>query len=120
MTYQKKIGDLGETIAAEYLQKKGYQLLDRHFVTRYGELDLVMSKFESIIFVEVKTRTSATAGMPEENITPSKMEKVQNSALLWLQEHLEAPDDWRIDVVAVLLNKRNQIQDIRHFINVTL
>jgi putative endonuclease len=118
MTYQKEIGDLGEKIAADYLQKKGFELLDHHFVTRYGELDLVMSDGGGIVFVEVKARTSVCYGMPEISITPEKIEKVQNAALLWLQAHPDAPDDWRIDAIAIVLDKHNQVHDIQHFVNV--
>ena len=119
MTYQKKIGDFGETLAADYLQSKGYLLLDRHYTTRYGELDLVMQESGTIVFVEVKTRTTFTYGLPEASITPGKMEKIQNSALLWLQAHPDAPDDWRVDAVAVLLDHRRSLKDLQHFENIT-
>lgn len=118
MTYQKKIGDLGEKIAADYLQRKGYELLDQHYITRYGELDLVMSDAGSIVFIEVKTRTSVNFGMPEISITPEKIEKVQNAALLWLQAHPDAPDDCRIEALAIVLDQHSQVRDIHHFLNV--
>jgi putative endonuclease len=118
MTYQKQIGDLGESLAADYLRNKGYQLLDQHFTTRYGELDLVMQEDDAIVFVEVKTRTNETFGLPEASVTPEKLEKIQNAGLLWLQEHPDSPEDWRVDVIAIVLDKQHRLKDIRHFMNV--
>lgn len=120
MTYQRDIGNQGERIAADYLEDKGYQLLDTNYHTRYGELDLVMAEKDTIVFVEVKTRTSVTFGFPEESVTESKMEHLQNAGLLWLQENPEAPDDWRIDVVSIFLDRYGQPQKINHFINASL
>lgn len=120
MTYQKIIGDTGEKIAADFLQQRGYQLLDQQFSTRYGELDLVMDDAGSIVFVEVKTRTTNSFGMPESSITPEKLQRIQNAGQIWLQVHPEVDDLWRIDVVAIILNPDRTIKDIKHFINVLL
>lgn len=118
MTYQRQIGNLGEKIAAEFLSHKGFELLDQNYHTRYGELDLVTSTSDNIVFVEVKTRTSVSFGSPESSITEAKLERIQNAALLWLQEHPESGDDWRIDVVAVTMDRRKNVKEIQHFINV--
>ena len=99
MTYQKQIGNKGEKIAADYLKEKGYTLLEQQFSTRFGELDLVMDDGESIVFIEVKTRTSDSFGTPESSITPEKLERIQNAGMIWFQEHPEKDDFWRIDVV---------------------
>lgn len=120
MTYQRKIGDKGEQIAADYLKDRGYQLLDKNFITRYGELDLVAFETGTVVFVEVKTRTSTTFGLPEASVTPAKLERIQNAGLLWLQAHPEAPGDWRVDVVAIILSHQGNILDIQHFINIIL
>jgi putative endonuclease len=120
MTYQKQIGNKGEQMAADYLQIQGFTLLDMNFNTRYGELDLVMLDSESLVFVEVKTRTSADLMMPEESITYAKFERIYNAGLLWLQAHPDCPDDWRVDVVAILLDRQKNIVDLHHFANVTV
>ncbi len=121
MTYQKQIGNLGEMLAEKFLEEHGYQILDRNFTTRYGEIDLVAveAETENVIFVEVKTRTTNTYGEPEDSITPAKMERLQNAALLWLQAHPDATDDWRIDVISIQLDRQQSIRDIQHFINVS-
>jgi len=115
MTYQKRIGKIGENIAADYLTRQGYQLLDENFIVRYGEIDLVMLEDEVVVFVEVKTRTSDTFGAPEDSVTPAKIEKLRNAALMWLQAHPDSPDDWRVDVVAILMDRQNHVLDLQHF-----
>ena len=120
MTYQRRIGDKGEAIASDFLKDLGYQFLDQNYSTRYGELDLVFLDADMIVFVEVKTRTSDTFGSPESSITEAKLERIQNAALLWLQAHPEVDDDWRIDVVAILLDANAHAKDVQHFINVNL
>ena len=120
MTYQRRIGNLGEAIAADFLKDRGYEWLEANYNTPYGELDLVFLDQDCIVFVEVKTRTSDSFGAPETSITAAKLERIQNSALLWLQAHPECVDDWRIDAVAVLLDSQGHVNDIQHFINVIL
>ena len=117
MTYQKNLGKIGERIAADYLVNKGYQLLDQNFTARHGEIDLVALDAGCVVFVEVKTRTSNTFGHPEDSITPVKLDKLETAALLWLEAHPEAPDDWRMDVIAILLDHQNHVRDLKHFIN---
>ena len=97
---------------------EGYQFLEHNFRVRFGEVDIVVLKDEQIVFVEVKTRTSDTFGLPEDAVTPSKMEKLVDTALMWLQEHPNMPDNWRIDVIAILLNQKHQLINLEHFINV--
>jgi putative endonuclease len=119
-THQRKIGNLGEDIAAAFLESKGYQILDRNYHSRYGELDLVAKKKKNLVFVEVKTRTSEAFGLPEASVTPDKFEKIYNTGLIWLQEHPEEPDDWRVDLIAIQLDRTRNVRDLHHFENVLL
>lgn len=120
MTYQKQIGKIGEDFAADYLIRQNYQVLDRNFSVRYGEIDLVALDGDSLVFVEVKTRTSDRFGLPEDSITAEKLARMQNAALLWLEAHPEIPDDYRMDVIAILLDRHNNMLDLQHFINADL
>lgn len=117
-TYQQRVGQQGEEIAAGYLIAQGYVILDRNYHSRFGEVDLVAEKDHCIVFVEVKTRTNDSFGLPEESVTPEKLEKIYDTALLWLQDHPKKPDDWRVDVIAVQLDKMMVPHDIQHFINI--
>lgn len=118
MTYQKWIGNKGEQIAAEYLEDKGYRVLEQNYRTRFGEIDLVAQDGDALVFVEVKTRTNIEFGLPEASVTPGKLEKIENAILLWFQDHPDYHDVWRIDVIAILLKKDKTVDDIQHFINV--
>jgi putative endonuclease len=118
VTYQKRIGDEGEDFARQYLRARGYQILERNYHSRYGEVDLVAENDRCIVFVEVKTRTSDRFGLPEESVTPEKLEKINDTGLLWLQDHPEAPDDWRVDVIAIIMDKNQNVVDIQHFVDI--
>lgn len=118
VTYQKRTGNEGEDFAAQFLRLHGYQILDRNYHSRYGEVDIVAAHDQCVVFVEVKTRTSARFGLPETSVTPKKLEKINNTGLLWLQDHPDSPDDWRVDVIAILMDKNHQMIDIQHFVDI--
>ena len=107
---RSRFGSAGEDLAASYLQGRGYIVIDRNARTRVGELDLVClaprpPKFwrrREIVFVEVKTRTSAVFGHPEESVTITKQQHLVRSAQAYVAAHptlRTAP--FRIDVVAI-------------------
>lgn len=118
-TYQKHIGKIGEDIAADYLSNKGYAILTHNYHSRYGEIDLVALDNGIVVFVEVKTRTKTTVGSPEDSVTPEKIERIHDTALLWFQEHPDVPDVWRLDVIAVLIDHHHNLLDLQHYIGVS-
>lgn len=115
MTYQRTIGIKGERIAAAFLLGKGYQIIEKNFYSRYGEIDIVAQDSGVIVFVEVKTRTNQTFGDPEASITHAKIERIQKAGLTWLQAHPESPDDWRIEAISIFIDDKGNVQDLRHF-----
>jgi putative endonuclease len=99
MKHNQRVGKWGEEAAVEYLAGRGCEILARNARTPYGEIDIIAKKDDSTLFVEVKTRTSDTMGLPEESITPRKREHMIACA-----EHYAAEneiDHWQIDVVAI-------------------
>jgi len=102
MTSRQSLGRWGESRAAEYLCDHGYTLLDRNVRTPYGEIDLVTTHEEQVIFVEVKTRASHTLGPPEVSITPTKKTHMISAGLAYLQSHPDLGENWQIDVIAIL------------------
>jgi putative endonuclease len=109
-------GDGGEEIAEKFLVEKGYEILDRQFLTRLGEIDLVAKDGDEVVFVEVKIRRDTSFGYPEESVTPSKLRKIAMTAELYLRTHYLLGSKFRIDVVAILLNQTPP--EITHLIGV--
>jgi putative endonuclease len=113
-----QIGAWGEEIASQYLEAKGYKIRARNWRTREGEVDLVAQDGETIVFVEVKTRTTKDFGWPEESITPKKRRRLQLAALAYLIDQ-ELPSDilWRIDVVAIDRTSAGTVERLEHYID---
>ncbi len=111
------LGHLGETIAATYLEKKGYSIKEKNSRTPYGEIDLVTMVDSTVIFVEVKTRASTSLGPPEISITTRKIEHMRSAAHYYIQQHPELSGEYRLDVIAILVN-HDQPPIIDHFENV--
>jgi putative endonuclease len=115
-TSRQRLGQWGENLAAQYLQKRGYQVVARNVRGQYGEIDIIAEKKQTLIFVEVKTRSTDSFGMPEDAITPRKAERMILCAEEYLLEHPGAPENWRIDVIAI--RRRGHLPpDIQHFEN---
>ncbi len=112
------LGRMGEAIAARYLEKQGYIILERNYRTPYGEIDIISLHRNCIVFVEVKARASSSLGPPEISITPRKAEHMRNAADYYIQQHLELNQDWRIDVVALQMQSGISLPQIEHFENV--
>lgn len=108
----KETGNRGETLAAEYLTKKGYKILTRNYRSKWGEVDIIARtrvhvntstrEDEVVVFVEVKTKTTDKYGEPWEMVNHWKVEQVKRMGELWCREF-----SWtgrvRVDVVGVWL-----------------
>jgi putative endonuclease len=103
------LGKSGEELAAKYLQEKNYQILDRNWRVKEGEIDLVaLSPEEVLIFVEVKTRSSDLFGDPLESIKPRKIYRIQRLALAWLAVHSNLGSPFRLDAIGILIARSGQ------------
>lgn len=80
-------GKWGEDIAAKFLRKKGYKILDRNYSCRFGEMDIIACKGEFLVFVEVKTRKNGEHGLPREFVTAAKQARLLRTAEHYLMEH---------------------------------
>lgn len=101
MTDNRRIlGEWGESVAANYLQNRGYKILERNWRCARGEIDLIVNAGDVLAFVEVKTRKSRAMGTPEEGLTAKKSLKLIELAQTYmLEKNIDV--DWRIDMVAV-------------------
>ncbi len=106
-----ELGEFGEEFVAKRLISRGYRILDRKWRIKEGEIDLVaLSNSGEIIFIEVKTRSSAAYGDPLESVTEAKAHRIQRLALAWLATHQRLGASYRIDVAGVLLLRSGEIQ----------
>lgn len=98
----KITGNKGETLAVEYLQMKGYKILQRNYRSKWGEIDIIAKADKVVVFVEVKTKSSDKFGEPWEMVNAWKVEQVQKIGEMWCREY-----GWegrvRMDVVGVWL-----------------
>jgi putative endonuclease len=103
----KHTGDKGETIAANFLQKKGFEILERNWRHKHLEIDIIATIENKLHFVEVKTRTNTKFGLPEESISKTKMNhlKVAAEAYLLLNPKWE---NIQFDVIAIMLTKEKE------------
>jgi len=103
---------LGERLAGDFLRERGYIIRETNYRCPEGEIDIIAYHKDFLVFIEVRTRKSLEFGSPEESITPRKMERLRNVSARYLQTHDNLPESWRIDVVAIELDKRNSISRI--------
>lgn len=110
MTDKIKTGSLGEKLAAEYLEGKGFEVVERNYRFKKTEIDLIVKRENWLIFVEVKTRSSSAFGQPEDFVDEHKTRHIFDAA----EEYIFS-NDWRghirFDIVAV---KNGPVPEILH------
>lgn len=119
--FNKKLGNLGEDIAAKYLEGKGYKIVERNCRNKWGEIDLVADKKRELVFVEVKTRSGEQFGTPEDSLNKNKIQRLIRNAQAYMarRDGIVPPRHYRIDAVCIVLDEKNQTQRIEHYENIT-
>ncbi len=104
MRVKDAVGRFGEQVAVEHLQDAGVTILDRNWRCREGELDIVARDGDTLVFVEVKTRSSSAFGLPAGAVSARKVHRIRRLAKAWLQANREFGywESLRFDVIAVL------------------
>lgn len=119
MNERQKLGRWGESVAATYLEAQGYRIAGRNWRCRHGEVDLVAWAGQELVFVEVKTRRGQDMGAPEEGLTAVKQKKLLAIAEEYVIQH-DLDVDWRVDLVAVELDKTGKLLRCDHIPNAVL
>ena len=117
-SHNLRIGRWGEKLAGEYLESLGFHIIERNYRTPYGELDLVAIKDSQTVVVEVKTRSSIRMGYPEEALTPRKASHLLQAVEEFVADHPEVPQDWRVDLIAIIGKPGQQNPQMDYFENV--
>jgi putative endonuclease len=110
----RQLGKEGEDKGVRYLKSLGYKILTRNFHSRFGEIDIVAQEKDTIVFVEVKTRSDNEYGPPEESITPWKLARLLKACQYFCLKNNINNSPLRLDVLAI------ENLDIRHIKNITL
>jgi len=118
-------GNRGEQYAVEYLVSHGFQIVERNFRIRGGEIDIIAIEIDprtqekTLVFLEVKTRSSGDYGTPLEAIGYYKLRALIKATQFYKMKHPRLPDLMRIDAVSVLINDEGQLMDIELVKNIS-
>lgn len=108
-----RLGRRGEKLAAQFLRKRGYQILVRRFRGRRGEIDLACRCGDTLVFVEVKTRVSEEFGEPSAAVDSEKRKRITRTAREYLREIGNPDIPFRFDIVEVVMADSRRAADIR-------
>lgn len=101
---RKSLGKAGEELAAKYLRKKKYKIIERNYCCPYGEIDIIALDRKTLVFVEVKAKGSTAFGPPQLAVDEKKQRQISKVALDFIKRKKISRMDMRFDVVAVQLS----------------
>lgn len=129
-TEKRILGDLGEDIACKFLEKKGFTIVERNYLRKWGEIDIIAEKEKMVHFIEVKSvsreinadfsRETETY-RPEDNLHPWKLLRISRTIQTYLASHTVSREmDWQFDVITVYIDKNRRISRVFMLENVIL
>lgn len=131
ITQKRKIGDIGEKTCCSFLENKGFKIITRNYLKKWGEIDIIAKKDRVLHFIEVKTisrenvknisRETLENYRPEENVHPWKLKRLSRTIQGYLLENkIEADEPWQFDVAAVFLDLKNKEARVRFTENIII
>ena len=114
------LGVMGEKWGCQYLEKKGYKILETNFKNplgrRLGEIDIIAQKGRKIVFIEVKTRalSGLSFGLPEDNINRAKLHKLEKIAAYYLRKNKLADREYAFDALSIVYHETTRTAEIKH------
>ncbi len=126
-TEKRRIGDFGETQACLFLVKQGFDIVERNYLRKWGELDIIARKAGKLHFVEVKTVTRVNVSgvtnkdqyRPEDNLHPWKLKRLSRVIQTYLLS-VTPETDWQFDVITVYLDPANKKAEIHYLPDIIL
>lgn len=103
MAEHNKLGKLGEELAVDFLKDNGYKILETNFVFQKAEIDIIAQKDNLIVVVEVKTRSSLDFGLPQDFVTPKKIQLLVKAIDAYIISN-DLDVDIRFDIIAIFNN----------------
>jgi len=114
---KKQLGITGEKEALSLLEKKGYKILEKNFRCILGEIDLIMTLEEELVFIEVRSRTDTSFGEPYETVNMKKQNKLYKLAEYYLNLRELHDSPCRFDVISLILTPDGNVRKIEHIEN---
>ena len=111
---RRRLGELGERLAAQHLLAKGYRIRERNYRRREGEIDIIAEAGDTLAFVEVRCLRGQAKGTAAESLTPAKQRRLVGLAEAYGQERENLPPQRRIDVIAVDLALDGRLLSLQH------
>ena len=127
-TSRQEIGGIGEDLATEHLENSGFEIIERNYLRKWGEIDIIARKGCRLYFVEVKTRAiNLESGnrewyRPEENLHGLKLKRIKRAMQSFLFEsRVSIESSWEFSVITVILNSRSrELHQIEHLENLII
>lgn len=117
---KRKLGDICEGVAVKHLKRHGFEVIQRNYQKKWGEIDIIARESDLLHFIEVKGATDPKV-KPEENVSPWKLKRLYRAIQTWLLDHEDFSElEWQIDVMAVFLDFASKKAKIRWTKNVIL
>jgi putative endonuclease len=107
-TEKRRLGDMGENIACDFLKRRGFEIIERNYLRKWGEIDIIAKKSGLIHFIEVKSVTRGTSEYrPEDNMHPWKLKRLSRAIQTYLLDR-KLDCDWQLDLVTVKIDQQNR------------
>lgn len=112
-TDKQKVGEAGENVACRFLVKQGFEIIERNYWKKWGEIDVIATKADILHFIEVKTVSCENLDnvthetdiyRPEDNVHPWKLKRLSRTIQTYLLEKVGDDTDWQFDVIAIYLD----------------
>ncbi len=116
--YKKNIGFFGESLAENFLKKRGYIITGRNVFIGHCEIDIIAKFKNKTIFVEVKTRTNLNYGSAREAISQQKIKHLKKAINFFVKRNKLSPEAVRVDFIAIDINKKKKMANIKHIKNI--
>ena len=107
---RKNLGLKGEILAGKELEKRGYMILERNFTCKIGEIDIIAKNNNTLVFIEVRSRTKSDFGLPEESVNYKKQVKIREVAQYYLSKNNLHDVNCRFDVVGIVWESNKKIK----------
>jgi putative endonuclease len=111
MAEHNKLGDLGEELAVEHLVKNGYDILERNYTYQKAEVDIIAQKGDTLVVVEVKTRSTTDFGNPQDFLKPKQIKRLVMAVDAYINEN-DLDVEVRFDIIAIVIEGKTV--DLEH------